>query len=245
MNKKTIITLCSVVLVLAVTVGATLAYLSAKTNPKENVFTIGEGITGNLVEPKWDGINFELDSNKVEVSETEELGKTLATNFVPGREIPKDPTVENTSDIEVWVAVTLDYSVSGNEVPKKAVDYDRIFASKNAEGSFIGTGFAEMVKNENWEFSDDMKTAYYKTKVPAKSSTSISKSEPVFTQINILNDAKIDDVMDENNVLKRAKIEGFVIDINAYLIQAEGLEYDTAKTELNNLIAEKRPTTTP
>jgi len=77
-KKKKVLTAVLVsVLVVAVAIGGTLAYLFAKTETKENVFTFADNIRGKLDEPSWDP----------------DEGKDL----VPGKEVPKDPMITNTS----------------------------------------------------------------------------------------------------------------------------------------------------
>lgn len=236
MKKKMLITLCSVALVLAVTVGATLAYLSAQTDKKENVFTVGAGITGELKEPLWDGDNFTVSNNRVDISgvSDNQLGKNLAVSFVPGRVIPKDPAVENTSAIDVCIAVTLDYSVSGN-----AATYSEVFGT---------TGFAEMngANKTNWDYADDMSMAYYTVKVAPD-----DKTDTIFDSVKIKDLAKEIDVTDAAGNVIIHKMQGFQIDIKAYLIQAEGYTDADGKltaegiTALNEVIAASKATTTP
>ncbi len=231
MKKKTIVTLCSIALVLAVTIGATLAYLSAQTDKKENVFTVGAGISGVLKEPLWDNDNFTVSKNRVDTSTItdEKLGKNLAVDFVPSRVIPKDPAVENTSKIDVCIAVTLDYSVSGN-----SATYADIFGD---------TGFAIMngANKDNWEFSNDMKKAYYTVKVAPE-----DKTVTLFDSVKIKELAKETDVTDANGAIVINKMQGFQIDIKAYLIQAEGYTDENGnitaagKTALDEVIAENQ-----
>lgn len=106
--KKTILAL-SLAAVLGL--GGTLAYMSTTTNEKENIFTVGDAITGELKEPKWDNDDFTDEMNKVGVTTTDELGVNQAVKFVPGREINKDPAVANTSEgTEAYIGVTIAYT---------------------------------------------------------------------------------------------------------------------------------------
>lgn len=108
-NKKLKVSIISLALVAVVGIGGTLAYLSTKTNEKTNTFTMGTGISGELVEPKWD-----------------EVGAKDAQNFVPGRVIDKDPQVKNESPegtVDAYVAVKLTYGkdvASAAEIEKFA-----------------------------------------------------------------------------------------------------------------------------
>ncbi len=85
MKKKSLISmLATLSLVGVIMVGATLAYLTDKTDDVVNTFTIGK-VDINLTEPNWkpeDGLDVE-----------------------PGAEIAKDPTVTNTGKNDAFVAV--------------------------------------------------------------------------------------------------------------------------------------------
>ena len=85
MKKKSLISmLATLSLVGVIMVGATLAYLTDKTDDVVNTFTIGK-VDINLTEPNWkpeEGLDLE-----------------------PGAEIAKDPTVTNTGKNDAFVAV--------------------------------------------------------------------------------------------------------------------------------------------
>lgn len=76
-KKKNLTIILSVVLVAAIAIGLTLAYLFSRTDPVTNVFTFAENIRGDLEEPNWDSDN--------------------ALNLVPGKKVEKDPQITNTS----------------------------------------------------------------------------------------------------------------------------------------------------
>ena len=78
-NRKKIAGLLTIGLLLLVGIAGTFAYLTDKTAPKVNTFTVGKvGIT--LTEPKWDA----------------------ATNhkIIPGAVLEKDPTITVTANSE-------------------------------------------------------------------------------------------------------------------------------------------------
>ena len=55
-KKKLITTIASLALVGAISIGATLAYLSAQTDVMTNTFTsVGSNLSIQLREPAWDG----------------------------------------------------------------------------------------------------------------------------------------------------------------------------------------------
>jgi len=97
-NKKTLTIVLSAILVIAIAVGATLAYLSATTNDVENVFTFVDNIKGVLTEPTWD--------------------PDEALNLTPGAFIPKDPQITNTSENGVveYAAIKLTFFNGAGDV---------------------------------------------------------------------------------------------------------------------------------
>ncbi|MDR0530543.1 MAG: hypothetical protein LBG83_00550 [Oscillospiraceae bacterium] len=98
-KKRNLTILLSVLLVAAIAVGATLAWLWASTETAENVFTFAKNITGHLDEPSWD--------------------PPSAENLTPGSEIDKDPQITNTSKNAVveYAAIRLTWlDGAGNEL---------------------------------------------------------------------------------------------------------------------------------
>lgn len=88
MKKKAWVSLVAVVLVLCCAVGGTLAWLTAKTNPVKNTFTVGD-------------INIEL-------TET-----TTNYKMVPGNTISKDPKVTVKANSEAcWLFVKVEKSAN-------------------------------------------------------------------------------------------------------------------------------------
>lgn len=109
----------SLALVACISVGATLAYLSAATGPVVNTFTMGDGIALELKEHAWnDGKNY---NDATDEWKTDNTGYTnwdnptvwdkanTYTDVVPGMTLPKDPTVKLVSSpkagAEIYVLV--------------------------------------------------------------------------------------------------------------------------------------------
>ena len=90
-NRKKITAVLSVILVLAIAIGATLAYLATTTDSRDNMFTFAQNIRAKLGEPNWDPDD--------------------ATNLTPGYEVKKDPMITNVSDngIDEYVAIQLTF----------------------------------------------------------------------------------------------------------------------------------------
>lgn len=167
-NKKKIVTaIASLALVGAISIGATLAYLSAQTQTMKNTFTApGTNLSIELREPAWDGYNFGEGTNpdgttaNPSYAGDETLGITEAANFAPGSVVAKNPMVKNTSTQDVWIAVVVDKT----DLP----DYVDIAWN-----------------NTNWTIADttgDKVIAYYNTTKAANEAT-----EAVFTQVSIAN----------------------------------------------------------
>ena len=76
-NKKKVTIVLSVVLVLTIAIGATLAYLFTKTEEKENVFTFAQNVKATLDEPNWD--------------------PDKGLDLTPNKKVEKDPQITNTS----------------------------------------------------------------------------------------------------------------------------------------------------
>jgi len=88
-SKKKMTVILSAVLVLAIAIGATLAYLATLTHEEENVFTFAQNIRALLDEPNWDPKEGE--------------------NLIPGYEVKKDPMITNKSDngLDIFTAIRL------------------------------------------------------------------------------------------------------------------------------------------
>ncbi len=86
MKKKVFVLLIAAVLLVGISVGGTVAWLTAQTGPVENTFTVGD-IKLDIWEHKIDPV-----TNKL-TTELADDGKNNY-NFVPGDTLEKDPTVE-------------------------------------------------------------------------------------------------------------------------------------------------------
>ncbi len=251
MKKKTIITIGMTALLLTAVIGTTLALLSARTDEKKNVFSVGQGITGELKEPMWDGENFTdtnntgegVISNKVvgvPAAGEQKLGAEIAKSYYPGSSIPKDPAVANTSKVDTWIAVTIDYAYYDRTVVKNTDGTETVNISTKKNNAITGknmfldasTKFAKVDFNSNdWEFNADYTVAYYKKIVPAGKKTST-----VFNSVTI---DKLATLTDKTDATKMLGISSFEINLQGYLVQALGIDdLASAKTELDQLISE-------
>ena len=100
-SKKMFIAMLALVLALGCAVGGTIAWLTAETNPVVNTFTYGD-INIELYEHEYDAANNAL---------TTKTTKTGVNNYkiVPGKNLPKDPTVKVLADSEAcWLFVKVE-----------------------------------------------------------------------------------------------------------------------------------------
>jgi len=106
-KKKLLTVALSVLLVAAIAVGATLAYLSTRTNIETNTFTFAENVRALLTEPNWDPDD--------------------ARDLVPGMEIAKDPQITNTSNngVDEYAAIKLVF-VDGANKPLNEADMTKL-----------------------------------------------------------------------------------------------------------------------
>lgn len=104
--RKVLLMAISVALVAAVSVSATLAYLTAVTGEKDNVFKASGNISGKVIEPNYD--------------------QEKANNYLPGVPVPKNPMIDNDSpsDYEMYVGARLDFYIDlGNDGSYEQVTY--------------------------------------------------------------------------------------------------------------------------
>lgn len=104
MKKKSMTVVLSLVLVLCLAVGGTLAWLTAKTDTVTNTFTVGD-------------INLDLYEHVLQADGT--LGETTTNSgndnykMVPGNTLPKDPTVVVKANSEAcWLFVKVEKSAN-------------------------------------------------------------------------------------------------------------------------------------
>ena len=98
--RKVLLVAISAALVAAVSVSATLAYLTAKTDVKDNQFTASDNIVGEVIEPNYD---------------PEEASK-----FLPGVPVDKDPMLDNDTVVgddetfNIYGGMRLDFYIDKN-----------------------------------------------------------------------------------------------------------------------------------
>ena len=99
-NRRIALTVCLMLVVMVASIGGTVAWLTAKTDPVVNTFTYGD-------------INIDLYEHNYDAS-TNSLGTTEVKNvedykIIPGVNLPKDPTVKVKAGSEAcWLFVKVE-----------------------------------------------------------------------------------------------------------------------------------------
>lgn len=259
MKKKQIfITLTAMALTAALTIGGTLAYLSAITETKTNVFSSDKGIEIDIIEKKW-----------------EETGKTKASEYVPGDVIAKDPTII-IEEGSAWVGMRLDFcSVARDDKTITYMPYGKI------EGD-VKKGFRSYAEHdginevEGWTLiaKNGKGSELYAYSTKLVSGNEINKTEPIFdnvivnasvqkytetelksyfTKTTTINketgeilEEKLKEVttppttttmyFDQNgNAVEFDKLPSFEIKGTGYAVQGDNVELEEAKTEIIKL----------
>lgn len=116
MKKKTLTIAIALVLVVALAVGATYAYLTAKTDAVQNTFTVGALGDSNLTLEEH-MVSYDKTTGKyAESAETTSRGQSYIVQ--PGVNIPKDPTV-TLSNLDANTGAYVFVGVKGNAISGK------------------------------------------------------------------------------------------------------------------------------
>lgn len=202
-RKALLLTFCAVLLVVASVLG-TIAYLTAN-DKVTNTFTVGQ-VAINLDEAK-------VTEDGKAVTPAERV-KENRYKLLPGHTYAKDPTVTVLKGSESsYIKMTVTFT--------KAKELDAIFAPDGAKLTSIFKGY----DGDQWIAKGDTKDAdantrtyefWYKEAVVAP--TTDVKLDALFKSITVPNDI---------TGKQLATIQGMMITVNAYAIQADGFE--TAK----------------
>ncbi len=211
MKKKSVLTIAtSVVLTAVIGIGSTLAYMSAQTDVKQNVFTSTASLQGQIKETKFDAAGYGEKRDDSKINADPGLGINKAKAIVPGLVIAKDPMVKNsTADggVSAWIAVKLD--ISGDATLGATTDKDKLAnILKISDVDFDKTSWTQDASNPT--------VFYFNTKVDAGKETSeLFKTVTIKSQkIGTLNPTGIS--IDQ--------VKNFQIDVKAALIQASGTD---------------------
>jgi len=220
--KRKLASMTAVVLVLAVGVWGTMAYLSTLTDKKTNTFTGSGGIQLNLTEPYWDGTNNEWKTAKDLDGSTDlnlkDKGETVAGNYTPGSVIGKNPILTNSStdaDSPEWVALAVSYTIGNKAVSYTQLKYliEEITFNTTAADDGYWIAAAPLVSGTLNEDKGYM--IYLYSKVLAKDAA----TKPLFTSVTI----KSSDGLEGNTK------DGYVTNLNTAL----GITTDDQKYKIN------------
>ena len=217
-RRKMLLMAASVALVATISVGATLAYLTAQTTPVDNKFTAAGDVSGRTYEPSWTAAN--------------------ALNIAPGKTLDKDPRVDNeTGDMYIWVGSKLSFQIDiGNGY--KDVTY-AVFShfvdvctgtTEISSSGGIGTGWVEYTAADDGLIDTTNNKYYFYTVAlnpdtdgaTAEASLTATKANdnttPIFTKVTPKKEILIDPTNGEDADLSATKFKqfNFKIFVNSY-----------------------------
>lgn len=115
--KNLFISVSTLLLIVGISVGITMALLWGKSNEKANVFTGSKGVEVVLSEVNWDGSTATDPTGRADAALLATDGKKIAQTYTPNMVIPKDPILTNLSDDQdVWVMLRVEYTVKAGEL---------------------------------------------------------------------------------------------------------------------------------
>lgn len=198
--RKFLLMLASAMLLVSVTVGATVAYLT-DTDEVKNTFTVGNvGLT--LDEANVDGKDADGNDNS---SETRD--KANKYHLLPGQSYDKDPIVHvtaNSEDSFVFVKV-----VNG---------------LKDIEAASVNGGYQNIeaqIQANGWTKLSDVDNVYYRSYAKSENVTDYT----VFTKVQLKGEGLVNGTAGEDEI----SIDGYAnanITVTAYAIQAAGFNGD-------------------
>lgn len=129
MKKKIVAMVTSLVLVAALAVGGTLAWLTDTTETVTNTFTVNDtGVAASLFEPKVD------DNGEIITGEGKGEVTTNTYQIIPGATVDKQPTVriaDKSEDCWVYVAVTNNLGTAATIVGVDTTKWDVVETRDN------------------------------------------------------------------------------------------------------------------
>lgn len=204
--KKLLLAVCCAALLVCVSIGATVAYLTSK-GTVTNTFTVGK-------------VKITLDEAKVGADGKALIGDAAARvneneyHLLPGHTYTKDPTVhieKGSEDCYVKMTVTINKIDELDKIfAPNGADLKAIFRNYDAE-TWISKGHTDdtAAKTRTFEF-------WYKEKVTGATDATENVNLP----------ALFDAIVVPGTITgeQLAKLEGLKITVNAYAIQADGFE---------------------
>lgn len=214
--RRALLLVASAVLLVCVSVGATLAYLTAETGVVTNTFTIGDvAITldeGAVYETDTDGFTAENNGRWID-REKNRVGEDDGNEYklIPGRSYHKDPTVHVTAGSEdCYVFVKVENGFAAYEAANE-------FDTETTGGKTIADQMAAL----NWIAIENGSNIYCKCDANGTPLKNKANDELVVFEYFALKG----DLTDADfTAASKAQIT-----IEAYAIQSEGISATTAK----------------
>lgn len=209
----------SIAIIAVLTIGITLALLSATTDTKVNAFSSNKNIDIALRESKWDGYDFN-DTNPGNGTTAKDesdmtLGVNQAKNYVPGQEIPKNPTVKNTGDttngVDAYVAIRVRYYSVAENGEKTQMTCDAFKAAYLEESINFNNKWIEIQTS-----TDDQndQVFLYGTEEEGTVLTKEEKTNALFDEVKLSTELTPDET---------GKLPGFAIEVQAFAIQSDNV----------------------
>lgn len=206
--KKIMMLAACAVLLVCISVGATLAYLT-DTEAVTNVFTVGKvGITLDEAKTDEEGNKILEDEKEIRINNTNSgnNGYTNKYHLIPGETYTKDPTVHVDADSESsWIFVKVENGIADIE----------------ADGN---TTIAKQISTNGWTKLDKVDNVYYMVYTKNQD----DKDLEVFTRFTLKGDKLVNGNADEGEV----SIDSYgsaTVKVTAYAIQMAGFENEPGK----------------
>ena len=260
-RKKKAIFILVIALVAVLSIGGTLAYLTATTNTKSNVFTSTNSITAVLFESTWDGGTAATPSPTVDSSNTT-LGVNQAKTMTPGKTVPKNPVIQNTNATggeSEYVAMRVTFYKKDSSGTRTAMTADEVnnllvglaVYDDNTNGIPSDGG---LTVNSAWvadsgNSSNAQKIFYYAsndgTSTTMTSLATGTDTAALFQYVGIISGAGNGTYESGDTVTKANYMSwlaqtcpgGFEIEVDGAAVQTDGITSSDAQTTLNGLFA--------
>ena len=134
--KRILLSVLALALVAALSVGATLAFLSAEDTQVRNKFTFANNMTVWLKEQKADPIA-KTGNETITTNETKGYDYT---GIVPGQRLNKEPWIDFATDVDAYVFIKVDGFVNGQLDTQdfNKTDWTKLYGDTNtANGVYV------------------------------------------------------------------------------------------------------------
>lgn len=257
-GENALVIIITLIVVASCSLSITYALQSASLGEQENTFTTAANITIVLTEEEWDGKDTK-GTTKPGMTDAEKnaLGENIAKKYLPGQEIPKNPHITNTSENDVCMAMTAEFTAtftadSGTETTYKFKSYND-FAAAIAKATSFDAGWT----HRTGTLGNGLEVYYYNTKVAASAKTnnlfssitlnsfSATSGNYTFTIPDgswLVNGDTLTAIGATATTVTTKYLPKFEIKLKGYAVQAEGLSDNSGniindgKIALDNLI---------